>query len=471
MKRNLFLWAAFAVMMALAGCTQKEIVYVEKEDGTELLPGEGVLTISLSGATTRAARPIDHFDPSEMVGEATSGGNNVNRIGFRIYHGAGDGLKLDDDVKITAYSPVNGELPESDDLTENNVLNDYVLNLSSFTNGGEIKIKLDGLSAGVYHIVAYGYNSDSNDFPYELTNQQEKVEGDDDGDGVEPEYKDIVGLKCGMGEELFPEEIFAGAIEAKVNESQLFTQVNTLVLERQVAGMLVYLKNVPTHVLNRQVGKITISTILKADELYFPYKGGNLNPTYNGGCSTGSYSQTHLLTFTLDSENTTNYSNPTNGGTYSFSRKSNGQKETDDKSFLLPDGMDDDVKKYLDDNIECESNTLFGSCFIVPFPAKNIDTEFDDIRWNALNIVYWDTKGDIIKVAPLKDSNASNVGGYSIERNHFYSIGTKRTTDIPSPDDPEDPDDDPLDISDVTGYDYFVLTIDDAWDENYDLEK
>lgn len=464
MKRNLFLWAAFAVMMALAGCTQKEIVYVEKEDGTDLLPGEGVLTISLSGTTTRAARPIDHFDPSTAL---TSGGNNVNKIGFRIYHGEGDALKLDNDVKITAYSSVNGDLPESDNVTENNILNNYVLNFSSFTNGGEVKIKLDGLSTGVYHIVAYGYNSDSNTFPYNLTNQLEEVEGD----GSEPEYKDIVGLKCEMGGELFPEEIFAGAIKANVNEYQLFTQVNTLTLERQVAGMLVYLKNVPTHVLNKQVGKITISTFVKATDLYFPYTyrmGQSYNPAHN---TNGTYAQTNLLTFTFNENNTTNFSNPMNGDSYRFSRDSNGNEDTDAKSFLLADEIDSDVKQYLDDNIECKSNTLFGSCFILPFPSSDTYREDWGYEWNSLNIVYWDTAGKIIKVAPLKDSNASNVGGYSIERNHFYSIGTKRTTDIPSPDDPEDPDDDPLDISDVTGYDYFVLTIDDGWDGNYDLEK
>lgn len=464
MKRNLFLWAAFAVMMALAGCTQKEIVYVEKEDGTELLPGEGVLTISLSGATTRAARPIDHFDPSTAL---TSGGNNVNKIGFRIYHGAGDGLQLDDNVKITAYSSVGGNLPESDNVTADNILNNYVLSLSNFDSGDEIKIKLDGLQQGSYHIVAYGYNSTTNTFPYTLENQQKEVEGDD---GVK-EYKNIVGLKCEMGEELFPEEIFAGAIEANVNEYQLFTQVNTLTLERQVAGMLVYLKNVPTHVLNKRVGKITISTILKADELYFPYKDGILNPTNNGSCSAGSYSQTNLLTFTFSSDNTTNYNNPTNGDSYRFSRTSNGETETDNKSFLLPDEMDSDVKAYLDDNIECESNTLFGSCFVVPLPGNNISYDFSDVTWNALNIVYWDLNGQIIKVAPLRDGDQSNATGYTLKRNHFYSIGTKRTTDIPSPDDSEDPDDDPLDISDVTGYDYFVLTIDDGWDGNYDLEK
>ena len=399
MKRNLLLWAAFAVVMALAGCTQKEIVYVEKEDGMELLPGEGILTISLSGATTRAARPIDHFNPSEMVGASASGDNNVNRIGFRIYHGEGAALKLDNDVKITAYSSVNGELPTSDNVTEDNVLNNYVLNLSSFTNGGEVKIKLDGLSTGVYHIVAYGYNSDSNAFPYTLTNQQEKV----DGDGSEPEYKDIVGLKCEIGEELFPEEIFAGAIKANVNEYQLFAQVNTLTLERQVAGMLVYLKNVPTHVLNKQVGKITISTFFKATDLFFPYKY-RLKQEYNPAHNTdGSYAQTNLLTFIFNQDNTTNFENPTNGDSYKFKRDSNGSKDTGTKNFLLADEIDGDVKQYLDDNIKCKSNTLFGSCFILPCPGSDTYRNDWGYEWNALNIVYWDTTGKIIKVAPLKE--------------------------------------------------------------------
>lgn len=458
MKKNLFLWAVFAIMMALAGCTQKEIVYVDKEEGTELLPGEGVLTISLSGATTRAARPIDHFDPSEMVGETASGGNNVNRIGFRIYHGEDDALKLDDNVKITAYSTVNGELPTSDNVTDNNVLNNYVLNLSSFTNGGRVKIKLDGLSTGVYHIVAYGYNSTNDVFPYTLTNQQEEVEGDEG----ELEYRVIVGLKCEMGEEAFPEEIFAGAIRANVNEYQLFTQVNTLTLERQMAGMLVYLKNVPTYVLNKQVGKVTISTFFEATDLYFPYTyrlGQEYNPVHNTG---GKYAQTDLLTFTFSEANTTNFMNPTNGDSYKFSRDSNGNKETDAKNFLLADEIDDDVKQYLDDNIECNDNTLFGSCFILPCP--NTDTNRDG--WNSLNIVYWGTDGKIIKVAPLKDSDVENTKGYSIERNHFYTIGTK-LKNIPDKEDP----DDPLDIGDQTGYDYFVLTIADAWDGHNSLVK
>lgn len=465
MKAKFLMMAVGAAMMAFTACTNEKIVYVESDNGTEQLkPGEGIIEIALSSATTRAARPIDHFNPTVAT---TDGGNNVNCIGFRVYNNAGE---LDDNVKVTAvdsevYTNENGEI--SDDY----ILNEYVLqkNLSSYS-GNKIKIKLSGLSAGINNIIAYGYNAaNGTDFPYTLTNQQEsvKVDGQD-----EPKMVDIVGLKCAINTtdnpEKFPEEIFSGAIKASVNEHGLFTAENTLILERQVAGMLVYLKNVPAYVLNKKVGKITISTIIDVEGLYFPYKGENdeLNPAYNGYGKTSSYSNTDLLTFTFNSDNTSNFDTASNGGSYSFSRKSNGEEKTDNKRFLLPDEMDVDVKQYMDDNIECKNNTLFGSCFLLPFPAKNISHE----GWNALNIVYWGTDGQIIKAVPLKDSNVGNSEGYSIIRNHFYSIGTKKTPDLPDSGDPAD-DDDPLDIDDVTGYDYYYLQIDDAWDGYFGLNK
>lgn len=191
-----------------------------------------------------------------------------------------------------------------------------------------------------------------------------------------------------------------------------------------------------------------------------------LNSSYNGYGKTNGFSNTDLLTFTFNSDNTSNFDTASNGGSYSFSRKSNGEEKNDNKRFLLPDEMDVDVKQYMDDNIECKNNTLFGSCFLLPFPAKNISHE----GWNALNIVYWGTDGQIIKAVPLKDSNVGNSEGYSIIRNHFYSIGTKKTPDLPDSGDPADADD-PLDIDDVTGYDYYYLQIDDAWDGYFGLNK
>lgn len=454
MKAKFLMMAVGAAMMAFTACTNEKIVYVESDNGTEQLkPGEGIIEIALSSATTRAARPIDHFNPTVAT---TDGGNNVNCIGFRVYNGT----TLDNNVKIAAI--------DDSDVAET-TLNEYVLqrNLSSYASNQTIKIKLSGLSQGINKIIAYGYNAaDGTTFPYTLTNQQKTVDDDESG---EPTMVDIVGLKCAINttknQEKFPEEIFSGAIKASVNEHGLFTAENTLTLERQVAGMLVYLENVPAYVLNKKVGKITISTIIDVEGLYFPYKGENdeLNPAYNGYGKTTGYSNTDLLTFTFNSDNTSNFDTASNGGSYIFSRKSNGKKETDNKRFLLPDEMDVDVKQYMDDNIECKSNTLFGSCFLLPFPAKNTSNGDD---WNALNIVYWDTEGNEIKAVPLKDSNGV---GYSIARNHFYSIGTKKTPDIPSSGNPED--DDPLDIDDVTGYDYYYLQIDDTWDGYFGLNK
>lgn len=457
MKAKFLMMAVGAAMMAFTACTNEKIVYVESDNGTEQLkPGEGIIEIALSSATTRAARPIDHFNPTVAT---TDGGNNVNCIGFRVYNNAGE---LDGNVKVTAV--------DNSDVTET-ILNEYVLqkNLSSYGDN-TIKIKLSGLSQGINKIIAYGYNAASGTtFPYTLTNQQKTV----DDESGKPTMVDIVGLKCAINTtknpEKFPEEIFSGAIKASVNEHGLFTAENTLILERQVAGMLVYLENVPAYVLNKKVGKVTISTIIDVEGLYFPYKGenGELNSEYNG-YTNDSFSNTDLLTFTFNSDNTSNFDTASNGGSYSFSRKSNGEEKTDNKRFLLPDEMDVDVKQYMDDNIECKNNTLFGSCFLLPFPAKNTSND----GWNALNIVYWGTDGQIIKAVPLKDSNSNvdNEEGYSITRNHFYSIGTKKTPDLPGSGDPDD-DDDPLDIDDVTGYDYYYLQIDDAWDGYFGLNK
>lgn len=48
MKTNLFMALAFAFLMLFAACTEEKIIYVEKENGIEVLPGEGVIKISLS---------------------------------------------------------------------------------------------------------------------------------------------------------------------------------------------------------------------------------------------------------------------------------------------------------------------------------------------------------------------------------------------------------------------------------------
>lgn len=467
MKRNLLLWAVCAVMMAFTACTQEKVVYVEEEkNDMNLQPGEGIIEISLAGAMSRAARPIDHFNPSNP------NGNNVNRIGFRVYHlaDAGSGYTIDDNVKILA---VDGKTVTLGGETPAQPLNDYVIKASNLTNSSsvKIKIKIDGEVHSPYHIVAYGYNCDGENtaFPYlnsegEVENQTKTHESSDSE--AEPTVETLVGLQCDMTAESFPEEIFAGQIKANVNEYGLFVAENTLTLERQVAGMLVYLKGVPSHVDNQKVAKVTISTIMDVTGLKFPS-----NDTDNG-IVTGSYKKTDLLTFQFkDNSDVSNYKTVSfNGGDYTFSRKVtiDGKEET--KRYLFPAEMDEDVKQYLDENIECKNNTLFGSCFLLPFPASNTSYDFSNNNntdvWNALNIVYWNEEGGIIKAVPLTDTSTT----YSIERNHFYSIGTKRTAEVPdNEDDLSDPDDNPLDIGEETGYDNYVVKINDTWEGNFSL--
>ncbi|WP_308772834.1 hypothetical protein [uncultured Bacteroides sp.] len=451
MKKKLFLWVVLGGMMAFTACTQEKVLYVEEENGLNLQPGEGIIEISLAGAMSRAARPIDHFNPS------SPNGNNVNRIGFRVYHLAdGNGAyQIDDAVKIVG---VDGAKVDEQSL------NSYVIEKSNLTNSStiKIKIKIDENSVhSPYSIVAYGYNCTSGeDFPYTLTNQTKTVKVDEEETEV-----DIVGLQCDMTNESFPEEIFAGKIEAKVNEYGLFVTENTLTLKRQVAGMLVYLEGVPSHVDNQKVAKVTISTIMDVTVLKFP------SDETDNGIAPNGFGKTDLLTFQFkDNTDVSNYSNVSNGGDYIFSRKVTIDGQEENKRYLLPTEMDEDVKQYLDENIECKSNTLFGSCFLLPLSGNNTSYDFGGSNgdWNALNIVYWNEGGNIIKAVPLQDSNSGNTG-YSIKRNHFYSIGTKKTADIPGDDDTENPQDDPLDIGEKTGYDYYYVKINDAWDGNFSL--
>lgn len=394
MRVRFFMFAVFAVMMAFTACTKEKVVYVEKGEITDLKPGEGVIEVSLASAVSRAARPIDHFNPSSAT---TSEGNNVNRIGFRVYHLAANGAyDPDDNVKIIGV--------DESEVTEQ-PLNDYVIQTSDLTNASKIKVKIKIAGDQVYSpytIVAYGYHCTSGtDFPYELTNQTKTVEVGE----VDTEVN-IVGLQCDMTDESFPEEIFAGQIEAQVNEYGLFVAENTLILERQVAGMLVYLSGVPSRVNNEKVAKVTISTILDVTGLKFP------SEETNNGIVTGGYQKTDLLTFNFkDNLNVANYSSASNGADYIFSREVtvNGKKET--RNYLFPTEMDTDVQTYLDEHIECQDNTLFGSCFLLPLPGSNTSKDFSsngsDV-WNALNIVYWDENGDIITAVPLKDKNGSS---------------------------------------------------------------
>ena len=157
MKTNLFMALAFAFLMLFAACTEEKIIYVEKENGIEVLPGEGVIKISLSNdLQTKAARPIGSSEAA----------NNVNRIAFKIISNDSSNPDKTDGVSIELVDS-KGE-PSNTHKVENNVI---CLSTNSFSTSETLYVKFSDLPKGVWgKIIAYGYNCAEGvvEFPYEI---------------------------------------------------------------------------------------------------------------------------------------------------------------------------------------------------------------------------------------------------------------------------------------------------------------
>ena len=421
MKTNLFMALAFAFLMLFAACTEEKIIYVEKENGIEVLPGEGVIKISLSNdLQTKAARPIG----------SSEAGNNVNRIAFKIISNVSSNPDKTDGVSIELVDS-KGE-PSNTHKVENNVI---CLSTNSFSTSETLYVKFSDLPKGVWgKIIAYGYNCAEGvvEFPYEIE--------------VPSEY--LPPLKCqnlsNNWKEHKIEEIFAGSADIYINEFGKFTTQPKIELKRQVAGLMAYLEKVPAFVDKTKVAKITIRTYAPIVGFKFPSEMLDGNVLYNGIVLDGYPADIDLLTFDL-SQLATNYGKVTMGDTYTFEK---GRNFATEMSGINIEGL------------ELKDNTLFGSRFLLPY-AGNWD-------YTTLSICFFDTDGKVLETVYLRnggDSSSpenSEYYRYNIKCNHFYSIGTKE--------DVEDTDtDDPLDITLASGYDIAEVTITDQWDDVYGL--
>lgn len=451
MKTNLFKMSALAIMMALTACTKEEMVVLEYND-PKLLPGEDVIEVSLTSTVlNRAARPIG----------CSKADNNVNRIGFKFLK---DGKTEDTNVTLEGVLDSNGELdkdtyPVSDDGIIQ--INNSKEITQDETNDSKIKIKFSGLTEGNYTVIAYGFNAtdDKYTFPNEITTAT----------GTETfqqplEYNNI---------KTTIEEIFAGGQHnVAVNQHGKFEDEISITLTRQVAGMLAYFKNVPVYVDNKKVEFITVSTTVKMTGFKFPaaflddasYNGiGDASnaASLNESVSFDNANLTHYLTFTMS--RASNYDlSLSNGDYYTFNSKGNkGEK------YLLADGMAPIA------GLECDDNTLFGSCFMLPF-AGDWDLSAGGRNAATLNICYWTIDNGtkkLIKSVPLKTKNTTTTSlsdeayQYNIKCNNFYSIGTKETLNN---DDPND-EDDPISIDEPTGYESIMLDIDEGWQATHSL--
>ena len=151
----------------------------------------------------------------------------------------------------------------------------------------------------------------------------------------------------------------------------MFSEEVSVTITRQVAGLMAYLCNVPASIDNQSVDKITISTPAKMDGFIFPASEG-----FNG--IDGSQNDVDLLTFTIKGHNDGEDSK----GYYKFNSSAD-----DGKKFLLADGMDADDF----DDLMCNDNTLFGSCFLLPYSGHMSFTStigYDDKTTLYLSLIH-----------------------------------------------------------------------------------
>lgn len=451
MKARFLLLAVMAVMMAFTGCTKEKIVYVEKENdlpNSEMQLEGNVLRISLSSGLSRAARPI--YDGSAD--------NNINRIGLKFLNQSGAEIS---GITIEKIEADNGVLASSQDEYTNNIIKiadvDGDRKEPNPTPADELSIHLNMEAAKNQYIriIAYGYNENEED-GYDVFPKLTIKPVDNNGH--------ILGLETVTNTNV--QEYFAGYVDTGVNAFGLFDVSPKITLERQVAGLLVYLENIPVRVNKSennpvQVRYITVNAAKNISGLLIPASkcGRGSDGNYANGLN-GEVEDTELMRFDLTDDKIndkgTFYEFPHNesvGGTYS------------ENKVLFALGMD--VTQFSGKNFA--NHTLFGSCFILPFDHATYSP--GDEYNTALYINYLAQDKSVISTVNLELSTATEPRSYAIWANHFYSIGTKiGDADVDTdkdgyPDDGEGHEDDPLDISDLSGTKILKLTVNDTWED------
>lgn len=422
---------ALAAMLAMAGCSNDDIAGVGGDDATTttLAEGEGIVAINLSntGIGTRAARPLG----------SSAAANNVNKVKLVVYSGENAGtLSEDKDVKISG---------DGDMIIDWTATTDTELEWNN-SHDDKKSVKLSGLQANHYYkIVAYGYNAASGDAPaFTVAN------GDNTGEFKVAQFD-------------APEEVFAGASKTvQANANGKFNSAVQVEMDRQVAGMLAYIKNVPTRLLNasgemKVVKFVKVLANKKVAGIKFPS-----TTDFNGLTveSPKEDEEVALLTFDM-SKIAENWSdgNPAESA-WEFNDYTNGEIESGKTKNPFAEGY----KAPAD--LTLVEGSIFGACYLLPY-----DTHYDE---QTLTIELQDADGNALKTlnvnttATAKPSDGT-IKAYDIRRNNFYSIGRKFAVDNtdgdtddddePGTDDPDD-DDDPVDVGSSNDA---LLIIHDNW--------
>lgn len=254
-------------------------------------------------------------------------------------------------------------------------------------------------------------------------------------------------VKLTLGTGGVADEAFAGVSDViTITDGKASKNPIKIQLNRVVAGVLGYFKNVPYKVNYGnnglvQVTKVVVKAVQKGTDVKYVDNGTTVSNVWAAG--TQNNTAYDLITINLD-----------------------GCTEVAGQNIY----SNANYKGYGENNVVVEENSFVGGQFVLPVVTK--------ASTNTLVVELRGQVGSGEKVLKTFQVKKGGEIAYTLDANSFYSIGHKSTADgtngengdeDPDIDDPKDPDkdDDPVDLSKET---YIELTVNAAWSAIYDLD-
>lgn len=420
MRKQFLSMVAIAGMTLLASCSNDENLPTI-DNGNNGTGSEITLSLSSggSGMETRAGRPVN----------SSAAANEVDRVQLKLYKS---------DNGLTGWTEVNNALSDNGIITWSGPTDEGVPG----TTDHEAKktVKLKNLEASShYKIVAYGYKGSGekgNTCTYTLTD----TEGTFTTNALSQEGENGANI----------EEIFAGNEVFETGNDKKITTLVEVKMNRMVAGMLGYFKNIPVKKAKEDgtltaVRYVRVYTVAKTTQFTFP-SADDFN-----GAGTQNETLTKLLEYDMQ--------DLVNANTIAEDYQTQVNAATEgNETFNI------DAKSGA--NLATVENSILAGRFIIPFKST--------VAQNTLSVQLEDVNGVVLRKWDIKVNNSSlaNPLQYDIKRNHFYSIGKKLKSDDITGGNGENPDpettdpDTPVDLSQDND---IIVILNDAWDVVYDM--
>ena len=400
MKKNYFAMAALAFgLLSFSACSNDDAFTDESTNTAKGEQCEVELTFNIginSGAESRAGRPLYSAETKQRVND------------MRVYAFKQSG---------SDYIYVKEVMADNGFGFNNSADNDTQTTQTTYK---------ETMEAGTYKFLAVGLelgDEDATNYkPLALTASTTKL-------------ADVV---LELNGEVDADEAFAGTSKDITISENKPTENIEIQLNRVVAGVLAYVKNVPYEVEYNhgmvQVTKVVVKAIKKASTVKWADNATTVDDVWVAG--TEGSTAYDLVTISMA-----------------------GMNKADDGNFYSNEGY-----TYNNATVVVEENSFVGGKFVLPItaPASDKYTLVVELRGN----VGEQNTETALKTYPVLNGSDQD---YSLDANSLYSLGTKGVNDDTEGGDGPDgdkEDDDPIDLSKEQ---IIKLTVNAEWKAIYDL--